>query len=347
MNRFKYHLPGTPPATLVAPTTEKPVVTLTEYDAENYEERHIDHIEECFPFRDNGQVTWINISGLGDVELLKKLGAHYHLHPLALEDVLNVGQRPKIEHYDHHYFIVLQMVYCNAEQELVFEQVSIFLGKDYVITVRESGGKMFDPVRQRLQRASGFIRTSGADYLCYTLMDAVVDHYFPILESFGDLIEELEDEVLGSPDQSTVAKLHDYKRNLVHLRRGAWPQREVLSALGRDEIGIVHDATKPFLRDCYDHSIQVIDIIENYRELTSSIMDVYLSAVSQRTNEIMRVLTVLSSIFMPLTFFVGIYGMNFDVLPELHWRYGYLFFWIVTLIISGSMAFYFKHKKWL
>lgn len=353
MLHFKYHMPGTAPATLIAPTTEEPVVTHIEYDRETYEVFDVADIEQCFPYRDNNKTTWINIDGLGDVELLKKLGKHYGLHPLALEDVLNIGQRPKCEDYGDHYFVVLQMVYRDPEGELVFEQMSLFIGKDFVISIQESCGDMFKPIKTRLASGIGNLRSSSSDYLAYALIDTVVDYYFPTLECLGDMIEEMEDEVLARPTQEFVKRLHEYKRSLVHLRRGAWPQREILSTLQRDETGLIHDSTKPFLRDCYDHAIQIIDIIENYRELVSSIMDIYLSAVSMRTNEVMRVLTVISSIFMPLTFLVGVYGMNFDTeasrwnMPELKSPYGYPLFWVACVIIATGMVIYFKRKKWL
>lgn len=353
MYSFKYHLPGTAPATLIAPTTGKPAVTLIEYDQETYDEKCLLSPAEAEEHRDNGRITWINIDGLGDVDLLKSLGHTFGLHPLALEDVLNVGQRPKLERYDHHYFVVLQMAYRDQDGELVFEQISIFIGRDYVLTFQEAGGDFFDPIRHRLRRTDGLARGFGSDYLAYAIIDSIIDHYFPILECIGDLIEDLETEVLDNPTQETVAKLHEYKRSLVHLRRGAWPQREIISALTRDDANLVREATKPFLRDCYDHSIQIIDIVENYRELMSSIMDIYLSSVSMRTNEIMRVLTVLSSIFLPLTFIAGVYGMNFDKeagkwsMPELYQPWGYPACLAAFAMIGLGMVAFFRHKKWL
>jgi len=347
MQHFKYHMPGTAPATLIAPTTDKPVVRHIEFDKSSYEDLQIENIEDCYPYRDNDKITWINIDGLGDVELLKKLGTHYGLHALALEDVLNTGQRPKCEDYGDHYFIVSQMVYRDQDSTLVFEQMSLFVGKDYVISIQEASGDMFDPIRKRLASGVGNLRISGSDYLAYALIDSVVDYYFPVLECLGDMIEEMEDEVLERPTKEFVKQLHEYKRSLVQLRRGAWPQREILSALQRDETGLIKPATKPFLRDCYDHAIQIIDIIENYRELTSAIMDIYLSAVSMKTNEVMRVLTVISSIFMPLTFLVGIYGMNFEYMPELKQPWGYPACLLLALLIAVSMVVYFRIKRWL
>lgn len=353
MQPYRYHQPGTAPATLVAPTQEKPFITLIEYDRETFERREIHAIEECFAYRDNKSITWINIEGLGDVEALKKLGAYYGLHPLALEDVLTIGQRPKYEEFENHLFFLLQVAKLKAADDVYFEQASVFVGKDYVISIQESRSNLFEPIRQRLARGDGNSRKSGADYLSYAILDSVVDYYFPVLETLGDHIEAMEDEVLEKPTPDLIRRLHDHRRDLAQLRRGAWPQREILTAIQRDETGIVQEGTKRYLRDCYDHTIQIMDIIESYRELTSAIMEIYLSAVSLRTSDIMRVLTVLSSIFLPLTFLVGVYGMNFSPdggpwsMPELYWRWGYPAFWGVSLLIVVVMLSIFRRNKWL
>jgi len=353
MQPFRYHLPGTAPATLVALTDEKPLITLIEYDRESYERREISDIEECFAYRDNQTITWINIEGLGDLEGFKKLGAHYGLHPLALEDVLTIGQRPKFEEFEQHLFMLLQVVNLDAEGNVTFEQASIFVGKDYVVSIQQSRGNLFEPIRQRLAKGDGNGRKSRADYLAYAILDALVDYYFPVLEALGERIEEMEDQVLEKPSPELIHALHRYRRDLAQLRRASWPQREILTSMQRDETGIVQEGTKRYLRDCYDHTIQIMDIIESYRELTSSIMEIYLSAVSLRTNDIMRVLTVLSSIFLPLTFLVGVYGMNFAPeagpwsMPELYWRWGYPVFWAVSLFIAALMLAIFKKNKWL
>jgi magnesium transporter len=345
---FSYHAPGTPPATLKAPLgAQPPVITLMEYDGATLEERQVGSIEETFPCRDNSKVSWINIDGLADVELFRALGLHFGLHPLALEDVLHVPQRPKIEEYADHFFIVAQMVYCD-EGEVEFEQVSIFLGRNFLITIQEEALRdVFDPVRARLRVGRGFIRTMRHDYLAYALLDAVVDHFFPVLEVLGERVENLEDRVIEHPTRESVVEIHDLKRQLLRLRRSAWPQREVVNALSRDESGLIHQETKAFLRDCYDHTIQIMDLIETYRDLTSGMMDLYLSSLGIRTNDIMRVLTVVTTIFIPLTFIVGVYGMNFENMPELKSRYGYFFVLGGMAAVAIGMLLFFKRKRWL
>jgi magnesium transporter len=350
MFKIRTHAPGTAPATLELPVghqAKEPVITLIEYDAHTFEERRIEDIAEVFGCRDNGKVSWINIDGLGDIEMLKKLGEHFQLHPLALEDTLNVGQRPKLEEYDDHFFIVLQMTFCEGEQ-FEFEQVSMFLKRNVLITIQEEERHdVFDSVRKRLRAGTGFARQRGHDYLAYALTDAVVDHFFPVLETMGDIIEDLEETMLDHPSKECVSKLHGLKRSLLRLRRAAWPQREVLSALNRDLTGMVEENTKPFLRDCYDHTIQIMDIIEGFRDLATGLMDLYLSSVGMRTNEIMRVLTVISAIFIPLTFLVGLYGMNFENMPELHTHYGYFVLLGVMAVLAIGMVIFVRRKRWL
>lgn len=347
----KYHSPGTAPATLVAPQSSRttaPAITLIEYDRETITESKVEKVEELFHCRDNDKVSWINIDGLGDVELLRKLGVHFGLHPLALEDVLNLHQRPKVEEYQEHFFIVLQMVFCDGKGESAFEQMSVFLGRNFLITIQEEGERdVFEPVRVRLRNGRGFARTMKHDYLAYALIDAVIDHFFPVLESLGEVVEELEEELLDRPTRECVSRLHDVKRTLLQLRRSAWPEREVLNALNRDESGMITSETKPFLRDCYDHTIQIMDVIESYRDLTSGMMDLYLSSLGIRTNEIMRVLTVVTTIFIPLTFIAGVYGMNFENMPELKARYGYPAAIVAMTFIAAGMLYSFRKKRWL
>ncbi len=348
------HAPGTAPATLVARAgAEPPVVTLIEYDAEGIEERQVGSIEEVFVCRDNGKVSWINIDGLGDVELLRKLGAHFRLHPLALEDVLNTSHRPKMEEHADHCFLITRMASVSDEGEVTFEQVSMFLGHTFLITIQHLPGDVFEQVRQRLRAGRGFARTRGHDYLAYALLDALVDHFFPVLEKIGEDVEELEDLLLESPSPECVARLHEIKRSLLQLRRAAWPEREVIAALNRDESGLIAAETKVFLRDCYDHTVSIMDVIESYRDVTAGMMDLYLSSVSNRTNEVMRVLTVIASIFIPLTFMAGVYGMNFDPdaspwsMPELRARYGYPITLAAMLLVGLGMLFLFRKKRWI
>jgi magnesium transporter len=357
MLKMRYHAPGTAPATLTLrseASRSKPVVTLVEYNAESIEERKIERVEDLFHCKTNNKVNWINVDGLGDIELLRAIGGHFGLHPLALEDVLNTGQRPKLEEYDNHFFIVAQMVFCEGKGDVSFEQVSIFLGRNFLITFQEEGTRdVFEAVRARLRNGRGFARKMGHDYLAYALLDAVVDHYFPVLESLGEVIEDLEDELVERPVRSCVMRLHELKRIFLQLRRSAWPEREVLNAMSRDESGLITHETKIFLRDCYDHTIQIMDVIESYRDLTSGMMDLYLSSLGMRTNEIMRVLTVVTTIFIPLTFIAGVYGMNFDTaaspynMPELKHPYGYPICLAVMAIIAVGMVIFFRKKHWL
>ena len=360
MFKTRYPLPGTAPATLLPlpkGCSVKPTLKLFEYNESTLIEREVSGIDDLPDYDlDDGKVRWIDMEGLSDVGFLKALGEKYHLHPLALEDVVNIGQRPKVEPYENHLFIVADMVYGDEEDRLCGEQVSMFLGKGLLITIQEAvGGDVFGPVRDRLRGGRGWIRKSGADYLAYALLDAIIDHYFPVLESLGDGIQELEDEVLETPSKTCVSKIHNYKRTLMQLRRYVWPARDVVTALLHDDSGLVAEGTKIFLRDCYDHSIQAMDLIETYRDVNSGLMDLYLSAVGIRTNEIMRVLTVMSSIFIPLTFVAGLYGMNFDYdngnkplnMPELHQPHGYVVCIAIMAAIAIGQVIFFRRKNWL
>jgi magnesium transporter len=293
-------------------------------------------------------VQWIEMNGLGNVEALRALGARYNLHPLALEDVLNVGQRPKMEPYANHIFIIGQMIYRDTDECICAEQVSMFVCGNMLITIQEDPGMdVFDPVRARIRAGGGNVRRLKADYLAYALLDAIVDHGFPVLEEIGEMIEELEDEVLTNPGRGVVGQLHGLKRTLMQLRRFVWPERDVVSALLHSDSPLIHAETRIFLRDLYDHAVQIMDLIESYRDVTTSLMEMYLSNVSLRTNEIMRVLTVISSIFIPLTFIVGIYGMNFENMPELKTRWGYFAVLGAMTAISVAQLIIFHRKKWL
>ncbi len=354
MIRIDYHPPGTPPATLLPREGAKEAsLTLVQYDPESIFEGDFDSFEELVGRLDRSKVNWINIDGLGDIELLRKVGDYFGIHPLALEDVLNVAQRPKIEHFTNHFFIVSEMIYFAENERLAFEHLSLFLGDWFVLTFQEECGRdVFDRVRARLRAGRGYSRKMKADYLAYALLDATVDQIFPVLESVGDSIEAVEEELLDKPTRASLRKLYESKRLLLHLRRAAWPHREIFNALIRDDTGIVGRETQIFLRDCYDHTAQIIDIIESYRDLTAGLMDLYLSSLGFRTNEIMRVLTVVSVFFIPLTFLAGVYGMNFDTdlpwnMPELHWPFGYVFFWGVCLLTVAGMLVFFKRKGWL
>lgn len=355
MIRFNYKPPGTPPATLEAPegTSGRPTLRLVQFDAETFSDETHESFESLIARFDPAKVNWIDIDGLGDVELLQKAADRFGLHPLAIEDVLNTAQRPKIESFESHYFIVSCFVYPHEGDELRIEQLSLFLGSNFLVTVQEEGGlDAFEKIRTRLRSGRGLARRSGPDYLAYTLLDAAVDSIFPVLESVGDSIEEVEEELLENPRRDSLRHLYESKRILLALRRAAWPHREIFNTLLRDETGLVARGTQWFLRDCYDHTTQIIDIIESYRDLSAGLMDLYLSSVGFRTNEIIRVLTIVSVLFIPLTFLAGVYGMNFSTefpwnMPELHWPFGYLFFWAVCITLVLSMLAFFKRKGWL
>ena len=358
MFKRRYASPGTPPATLTPlANAAKPVLYLIEYDLLHLEERRIESVADLPELIDaNDRIRWIDMSGLGDVEMLRALGTKYGLHPLALEDVLHTGQRPKMEQYDNHLFIVNQMIFRDSQKKLAGEQVSIFLLKNLLITIQEEPMQdCFEPVRERIRGGRGFIRKLKADYLAYALLDSITDHFFPALEDLGESIEALEDQLMAQPQISCVHSLHEHRRTLMQIRRFVWPGRDVISALLHAESGLIEAPTKVFLRDCYDHTVQIMDLVESYRDLTAGLLEMYLSSVSMRTNEIMRVLTVISAIFIPLTFIAGVYGMNFDSadgqmplnMPELHHPWGYA----ICLLLMGSIAFsqilFFRRKKWL
>jgi magnesium transporter len=361
MFKTRYAIPGSPPATLIAHTASPrpPVITLMEYDSKTLDERPVANVSELLPHLDNRKVTWINIDGLNDVAALTALGEKFHLHPLALEDVLNVGQRPKVELFDDYLFIVAHMVYRDEREKLCGEQVSMFLGDNFLITVQEEGKfDVFNPVRERVRAGRGKLRKSKADYLAYALLDSIVDHYYPVLECLGTGIEEVEEKLLEHPSRIDVHTLHEYKRTLTQLRRFVWPIRDVVNALLHDSSGRVADSTKVFLRDCYDHTVQLMDLVETYRDVTSGLMELYLSSLGLRTNDIMRVLTVITAIFIPLTFVAGVYGMNFQPdapphrtlpwnMPELYQPWGYVGVMIFMAIIAVAQLAIFWKKKWL
>ena len=345
----RFSKPGTAPGTLTAPEVrrvESVSITVMDYDTESLEERSVATVEEALAACRPSGVTWIDVVGLHDVEVVRQLGEHFRLHPLALEDVLSVGQRPKADEYENHYFIVMRLFHVIADG-LESEQLSLFLGDNYVITFQELPEDVFDGVRDRLRNARGRIRSMGADYLAYALIDSQVDHFFPVIEKLGERIEDLEDEVMTDPQRDTVEQIHAIRKDLLLLRRAAWPQREVLAAMERFESARIGKETRVFLRDAYDHAVQIMDMVETYRDLASGLLEIYLSSVSNRMNEVMKVLTVMATIFIPITFLAGVYGMNFKHMPELYWTWGYPAFWGVTVVTTLGLLWYFKRKDWL
>ncbi|MGZ9097848.1 MAG: magnesium/cobalt transporter CorA [Micavibrio sp.] len=349
----KRHKPGTDPGTLSPSQSAAPVaIRIIAYDSEKFVEATLKNIEEIKDYYGKWPMVWINIDGLGDIGAIQAIGEIFNLHPLALEDTVNVHQRPKTEDYETNIYAVCRMANDTGGGDLDLEQISIFLGKDFVLSFQESPGDCWDPVRDRLRRGAGKrIRTAGADYLAYTLFDAVVDDYFPLLEKFGDKLDELEERVLDNPDRSAMIEIQMAKRYLHTIRHTVWPLRESIGQLMNSE-QLVDPSTKVFLRDCQDHVIQVLDIVESYRERVSGLMDIYLSSLSIRMNEVMKVLAVITTIFMPLTFIAGIYGMNFNTdlpfnMPELNMPYGYLVTIGIMALIALVMILYFRKVGWL
>jgi magnesium transporter len=342
---------GLAPGTLIYVGEQKaePVrIMLIDYNEKEFQEKEIDKIEECFPFKDKPTVTWININGLQDIEIIEKIGKHFGLHPLVLEDILNTGQRPKMEDFEKYIFIVVKMIYFDdKENETKAEQVSFIMGTNFVISFQEKPGDVFNTVRARIRKAKGRIRKAGADYLLYSLLDAIIDSYFSILEKIGDKIEDLEEMVVAEPKPGSLQAIHELKREMIYLRKSVWPLREVINNFSKAESLLVQKSTNIYLRDIYDHTIQIIDTIETFRDMLSGMHDTYLSSISNKMNEIMKVLTIFAALFIPLTFIAGIYGMNFRFMPELNWRWGYFGVWGVIIAVGLSMLFYFKRKKWL
>ncbi len=348
-----YNPPGTPPGSLLAHGTaphEALRISLIEYDESHFEELANISADECRAYLATPTLTWIHVQGTAQPEVLRNLGEQFNLHKLALEDVLNTGQRPKAESYDGQLFVVLSLPSLN-DGHIVTSQVSLFVGPDYLVSFHAGSNDPFEPVRKRLRNHAGRLRGLGIDALLHSLIDLVIDQGFPVLEDFGERIEVLEEELLQHPDKHTLAVIHQLKRDLLLLRRMLWPQREVINALLRDGHDLIHEETRLYLRDCYDHAIQIMDLMESYRDMTASMLDVYLSSSSNRLNEVMRVLTVIATLFIPPTFIVGVYGMNFDRsspwnMPELGWRYGYAFSWTIMLAMIIGLLIFFKRKKW-
>ncbi|MBD3415290.1 MAG: magnesium/cobalt transporter CorA [Candidatus Aminicenantes bacterium] len=342
---------GLPPGTPVymgEREREKIKISVIDYDPQNVTQKEISQIKECCSYQDKETVTWINIDGIHEAEVIKHIGKDFNLHPLTMEDIMNPGQRPKVEQFDHYIFIVLKMLsYEEEEKKVTEEQVSLILGKNYVLSFQEKEGDVFNPVRERIHHDLGRIRKSGSDYLAYSLTDVVVDHYFLILEKLGDKVEHLEESLTGGQDDKMLQQIHSLKREMILLRRSVWPLREMINSLERLESSLIQKETLRFFRDVYDHTIQVIDTIETYRDMIFSLHDTYLSTISNRMNEVMKVLTIIATIFIPLTFIAGIYGMNFELMPELKWPFGYFAVLGVMALVALVMVIYFKKKKWL
>ena len=327
---------------------EDVTISVIDYDTATCNATQVANVEDCFPFKDTQTVTWIDVKGLHDTELIGKIGTHFGLHPLVLEDILHTSQRPKMEDFESYIFVVLKMLYYSeSNQEFTIEQVSFILGDNFVISFQEAAGDVFDPVRERIRIAKGRLRKHGSDYLLYALIDAIVDGYFVILEKIGEKTEALEEILIKDPPPETLGAIHHLRSEAIFLRKSVWPLRDVINDLKGGDPALITEPVTIFFRDVYDHTIQVIDTIETCRDLVSGMHDMYLSAVSNRMNEIMKVLTIIATIFIPLTFIAGIYGMNFENMPELSWRWSYPVLWSVLIAVGAAMVMYFRKKKWL
>lgn len=347
--------PGSMPGTLnIEADASPPVIFLIDYNETKAVRIKINEPEDCVPYLDTESVSWVDVEGLGNEDILRRIGQVFKLHPLVLEDVVNVPQRPKIDEYEDQVLFIARMVTPrDSGRGFVSEQVSLILGKHYLLTVQEEPDyDCFGPVRERIRAAKGTIRQHKADYLAYSLIDAIIDGFFPVLEDYGEALEELEDEVVANPTRQSLEKIHRIKRELLSLRRAIWPQRDAVNSLIRDCNHLISDEVRVYLRDCYDHTVQVIDMVETYREVASSLMDVYVSSVGNRMNEVMKFLTIVSTIFIPLTFIAGVYGMNFNPeaspwnMPELNWYWGYPLCILLMLAIAVWLILYFKRKGW-
>jgi len=343
--------PGAAPGTIrVHPDAEQPVMHVIAYGAESFAEGEIGSVGEIGTYLNQHAVTWINVDGLGSAATIRQLGERFNLHALSLEDVVNVHQRAKVEPYEQYIFLVSRMV--KQQEQLETEQVSIFLGPNYVLSFQERRGDCFDPVRQRIRKSSGRIRAAGTDYLAYALVDAVVDSYFPVVDRYADRLDELDDLVLADSDPKIVSRLHQVRRDLLLLRRAVRPHREAINALIRETHQLMHDETRVYLRDCFDHTIQLMELLEVYRELCGDLSEQHRAMMSNRMNEIMKVLTIIATIFIPLSFIAGLYGMNFDTsspwnMPELEWRWGYPFALGLMLSVAGGMLAFFRRRGWI
>jgi len=319
---------------------------LIEYDTEHLQETELQSVDECLPVKDSPSVSWINIDGLHETDIIEKIGKNFSVHPLILEDVVHTAQRPKLEEVDGLLFIVVKMLNYTPQQEITAEQFSLIIGPNLVISFQETEGDVFSGVRDRIRKGKGRIRKLGSDYLCYALLDAIVDNYFVVLEGIGEKIEELEEELVTHPIPDTLHEIHKLCGDIIYLRRSVWPLREVINELSRGDFTQISEVTEIFYRDVYDHTIQVMDTIETYRDVISGMLDMYLSSISNKMNEVMKVLTMIATIFIPVTFVAGIYGMNFKIMPELEWPWAYPAVWGVIVFVSAVMVVYFKKKRW-
>jgi len=342
---------GLPPGSLVYSGELKPdkaTITVTQYSESQFQQKVTANVEDALALCCEQAVTWINVDGIQDIDVLEKIGNHFGLHPLVLEDILNTDHRPKIDDYGDYLYIVLKMLdYNSSSEEVVTDQVSLILGSNFLLSFHEKRSDFFNPLIERINNGKTKIRKMGADYLAYSLIDLIVDNYFVVLEKFSERIEDKEEELISNPSNKTLQYIHSLKREILILRKSIWPLREVISGLERIESALITDSTAIYFRDVYDHIIQIVDTTETLRDVISEMLDIYLSSVSNRMNAVMKVLTIIATIFIPLTFIVGIYGMNFRYMPELEWHWGYFTVWGVIVVIVIVMIILFKKKRWI
>ena len=338
--------PGAAPGTVVAkPEEPKPVIRVMAFSDGDLVDEPVDSLDGLKELTESCAVTWVNVDGFGDVDVLHELAEMFGLHVLAMEDVVNVHQRPKVEDYDDHLFIVARMV--DATEQLQTEQICFFVGKKFVLTFQEGKpGDCLDPVRERIRKSTGPLRRRGADYLAYALLDSIIDHYFPVVESYGERLEALDDELINTRGEASIAAINTFRSELLVLRRAIRPHREAINQLLQDSHELVTDETRIYLRDCYDHTIQLGEAVDTYRETCADLRDFHLAAISNQTNEVMKTLTTIATIFIPLSFIAGVYGMNFDHMPELHWRYGYPLALSLMGSVVACLLFWFRRKGW-
>lgn len=342
---------GLPPGSLVytgKKTTKEVVLDIIDYTATSLTERRVTDVKVCRQYKDSPSTTWVKVTGIHDPSVIEEIGRILNIHPLVLEDILTAGQRPKMEIFDTYLFFVLNMLsYDTKKHKVHTEQMSFIVSKKVVVSFQEAPGDIFDPVRSRIRNKKGPIRRLGTDYLAHALLDAVIDQYFVILERIGEDIEKLGEQIALHPAPERFKEIHHLKQELIHLRRSVWPLREVINTLVRGESKLISKDIIVYLRDLYDHTIQVIDAVETFRDMVASLLEIYMSSISNKLNEIMKVLTIIATIFIPLSFITGVYGMNFRVMPEIEWKFGYLFAWGIMLSIMLGMLCYFRRKKWI
>jgi magnesium transporter len=345
------HKAGMPPGSLIhigEQRLNRTRLSIIDYGTDGAAEVKDATVEECAACKEKPGISWIDVEGIHDVDKLEKLGQAFGLHPLVMEDILNTDQRPKAEDYGDYIYIVLRMLcFDDKKNEVVADQVSIILGKNFVLSFQEGELDVFEPLRKGIREGKGRVRKMGADYLAYALVDAIVDNFFVIFEKFGDEIDLIEDELIANPSRDTLQRIYRLKRDMLFLRKSVWPLRELVAMLERGESDLVGDPVRMYLRDVHDHAVYLVDTIETFRDMLSGMLDIYLSSMSNRMNEVMKVLTIIATIFMPLTFIAGVYGMNFEFMPELRWRYGYPAVLALMAGAAGAMLVYFRRKQWI